>query len=100
MSKRGGKDGVFQGLAGISPRAKSEGNPEEQAVPYGPTRLAKCHHQHHPGWCKMFRVWVKYVTEHMVFCCKFNLLSQFGNFFRGKCSWKCKECYKVILVQC
>ena len=39
-------------------------------------RLAKCHHPHHPGWCKMFRAWVKFVTEHIIFCFKFNLLPQ------------------------
>ena len=44
-------------------------------------RLAKCHHPHHPSWCKGFRVWVKCVTEHTVFCCKFNLLSQFCIFW-------------------
>ena len=32
---------------------------------------------HHPGWCKTFMVWVKFVTEHAgFFCCIFNLLSQ------------------------
>ena len=39
-------------------------------------RLAKCHYPHHQGWCKIFRGWVKFVTEYTVFCCKFNLLSQ------------------------
>ena len=33
-------------------------------------KLVKCHHPHHPGWCKLFRVWVKFATEHKVFCCK------------------------------
>ena len=28
-----------------------------------------------PGSCKIFRVWVSVLTEHAVFCCKFNLLS-------------------------
>ena len=52
-----------------------------------PHRLAKCHHPHHPGWCKIFRVWVNLVTEHTVFCRKFNLLSQY-NSFRDKRSVK------------
>ena len=29
---------------------------------------------------KMFRLWVKFVTEHTVFCLKFNLLSQLCTF--------------------
>ena len=40
-------------------------------------RLAKCHHPHHPGWCKIFRVLVKFVTERLVFCRKLNFLSKF-----------------------
>ena len=45
------------------------------------TRHAKRHHPHHPGWCKIFRVWVKFVTEHAVLCRKLNFLSHF--FFFG-----------------
>ena len=45
------------------------------------SRLGKCHHPHHPGWCTVFRVGVKFVTEHMVFCRNFYLLSQFGIFW-------------------
>ena len=41
------------------------------------SRLAKCHHSHHPGCCKIFRGWVKFVTELTMFCRKFNLLSLF-----------------------
>ena len=46
-------------------------------------RLEKCHHPH-------IRVWVKLVTEHTVFCRKFNLLSQFC-IFGGKSSGKFRE---------
>ena len=34
-------------------------------------RLGKCCHPHHPGWCKIFKVWVKFITESTMFCRKF-----------------------------
>ena len=41
-------------------------------------RLAKCRHPHHPGLWKICRAWVKFGTEHTVYCLKLNGLSQFG----------------------
>ena len=43
-------------------------------------KQAQCDHPHHAGWCKIFRVWLKLVTEYIVFCRKFTLLSQFCTF--------------------
>ena len=61
-------------------------------------RLAKCHHPHHPGWCKIVRTWVKFVTEHTVFCRKFNLLPQICVFLVGQRSAKYSEYYFKVFV--
>ena len=55
-------------------------------------RLAKCHHSNHPGWSKIFRVWVNLVTELKVFCRKFYLLLEFIIYF-SKSSGKGREYY-------
>ena len=67
-------------------------------VRFGETigRLVKCHHPHHPGWCKIFRAWVKFGTEHMVHCQKFNLMSQFYT-FGGLKFW---EMQGILLLGC
>ena len=39
--------------------------------------LAKCHKYCEPGSCKIVRAWANCLTEHTLFCCKFNLLLQF-----------------------
>ena len=65
-------------------------------------RLAKCHHPHHPGWCKIFRAYVKMGTEHTVYWQKFKVLSQFYTFWGVK-FWEMQgilllECFYKVLV--
>ena len=62
-------------------------------------RLAKCHHPHPPGWCKIFTVWVNLVTEHTVFCHKFYLLLEFSISF-SKSSMKWREYYFWSIFFC
>ena len=47
------------------------------------SRLAKCHHPHHPGWSKIFRAWVKFGTEHMVYCQKNQFVATILHFLGG-----------------
>ena len=60
-------------------------------------RLGKCHHPHHPGLCKVFRFWVKLLTEHIVVCPKFNLLSNFALLW-GKSSDNCEGHYFQSII--
>ena len=70
------------------------------------TRLAKCHHTHHPGWCRLFRVWVSLETEHTVFCRKFYLLLEFIIFFvkvlenEGNITFKVFFCELIVIHKC
>ena len=59
-------------------------------------RLGKCHHPHHPGWCKIFRVWVKFGTEHTVFCRKLNLFVTIFALLEDKSSRTYREYYFYV----
>ena len=64
-------------------------------------RLAKCHKHYKPGLCKIVRVRVNCLNEHMVFWSKFNLLSKFGLFFKvlgNEVQWYFKGIFVELLL--